>query len=190
MKFGMSMDKLPEKKPWAKAKDSIAQPVQEVLKKLGLGWSKNIHPKNFYDIRDKRHVLVKESEFKSAHYFVFFDRGWILRVDLENQMIPETDLRVFTFDIRSNYSDVYDKYDEETYIVPVEEFTQLYPEPMAFKAPTLFDFSVEKDEELADENISALTIRDVLSIVQCSPVSNKEWLNQEIRKINVIRTKN
>ena len=48
----------------------------------------------------------------------------------------------------------------------------------------------ELEEELKDENISALTIRDVLSIIQCVPVSGKEWLNQEIKKINVIRNKN
>jgi hypothetical protein len=184
----MSMDKLPEKKPWGKAKDAIASPVQEVLKKLGLGWTKQIHPKNFYDIRDKRYVLVKENEFKSTHYFVFFDRSWMLRVDLNNTNIPETDLRVFTLDVRSNYSEVFDNYDDETYLVPVEEFKQIYPKEVAVKG-TLFEFAT-LEEELKDENISALTIRDVLAIVQCAPVSGKEWLNQEIKKINVIRTKN
>lgn len=183
----MSMDKLPEKKPWAKAKDAIAAPVQDVLKKLGLGWTKQIHPKNFYDIRDKRYVLVRENEFKSTHYFVFYDRSWMMTVDLNNTMIPETDLRVFTLDVRSNYSEVFDNYDDETYLVPVEEFKQIYPKEVSTKG-TLFEFAVE--EELQDENISALTIRDVLSIIQCVPVSGKEWLNQEIKKINVIRNKN
>lgn len=182
-----------KKGPWHLAKEKVQNAVIEKAKTMGYinVTPTIISPKSIRD--NPHHVLLMGYEFAGKHVFVLFDKDWNDLVDKDNNFT--TELVLYTVPACKNYDEVYSSvgfHEEGPYIVNITELQPLTAKPGYAKEPQLdFEFSDSfpaKEEQ--DEHLSTMTIRDLLSIIQCVPVSTKEWLNQEIKKINVVRGKN
>lgn len=181
-----------KKGPWHLAKEKIQNSLIEKAKSMGYNHvtPSLISPKSIRD--NPSHVLLMGYEFAGKHIFVLFDKDWNELVDKDNN--PTNELVLYTIPSCKNYDEVYSSvgwHEEGPYVVNITELQPLTPRPGFIKEPQLdFEFTESYTREEQDEHLSTMTIRDLLSIIQCAPVSTKEWLNQEIKKINVIRNKN
>lgn len=207
-----------KKGPWHEAKERIEKIAIEKAKNMGYNGitMSNIIPKTIRD--NPNHILLMGYEFTGKHLFVLFDKNWDQMVDINNNLTAG--LVFYTGPICKNYEDVYtslDIHEYGPYVVPISEFNilpskvevkkEIQPE-IKFESNSIISTESSKTDKLLDleslnadykalfsaeeedEHLSTMTIRDLLSIIQCVPVSTKDWLNQEIRKINVIRNKN
>lgn len=183
-----------KKGPWHLAKEKVQSSVMEKAKSMGYNHltPSLISPKSIRD--NPNHVLLMGYEFAGKHMFILFDKDWNDLVDKDNN--PTTELVLYTLPMCKNYDEVYSSvgfHEEGPYVVNINELQPVVARPGFAKEPQLdFEFSDSylSKEEQQDEHTSTMTIRDLLSIIQCVPVSTKSWLNEEIKKINVIRNKN
>jgi len=197
------------KTPFEKAREALIPMAYEKISLIDPTIKvKSIVPKNYQEIKFD-HLLLKHYEFTGDCYFVITNSTWDQIVDTSGNFISLVskaemkDIIIYKHASCENFDDVYAFTDfggtktklTGSYKVPISEFTpinlvEVLP-PIPTSQPTLFDFFDSEKEEQSDkdENINALTIKDLYAIIQNVPVSNKQWLNNVIKKTNVIRTK-
>ena len=193
-----------EKKPWLITQEHVAPLAISKLSKLGIKLSdkkKNpIIPKNWQDFKFN-HILLKSYEFSGDCYFVLVNSGWDQLVDNNGKFIcyaesaKEENLKIYQVKSTPNFADVYTYTDfngtttNGSYQVPITDLVEVAGSVVTEKISTLFDMVSDKEEDDSrDENINGMTIRDFYAIIQSVPVSNKEWLNQLIKKTNIKRS--
>lgn len=191
------METKPEKRkgPWHIARESVQDAVIAKAKEMGYSHvtTSLISPKTLRDNPD--HVLMMSYEFTGKHVFILFDRDWKELVDINN--LPTKELVLYTVPACKNYQEVYasaDLHEDGPYIVETSELKPLVHKPGFLKVTVEkeeqldldFEYSDSKDEQ--DEHINSMTIKDLYAIMQSVPVSNKEWLNDVIKKTNVKRS--
>ena len=195
------------KTPFERAREKLIPIAYEKLVSLGYGEDKSVKlvPKNFQTNKFE-HLLLKHYEFNGDCYFVVTNSTWDHVVDINGNFVSSIvkaeakDINLYKLPRCENFDDVYAFTDfggtktklTGSYKIPISEFILVkslkIPETATKVAPTLFD-SLEEEQDDKDENINTLTIKDLYAIMQNVPVSNKEWLNNVIKKTNVIRTK-
>lgn len=188
------MESKPERKkgPWHIARESVQEAVIAKAKEMGYNHvtTSLISPKTLRDNPD--HVLMMSYEFTGKHVFILFDRDWKDLVDINN--IPTKDLTLYTVPACKNYQEVYasaDLHEDGPYIVETSELKPLVPRPgYAKTAPEKeaqldLEFDILDSTDEHDEHLSTMTIKDLYAIIQSVPVSNKEWLNEVIKKTNI-----
>jgi len=192
-----------EKKPWLITQEHVSPIAINKLSKLGIKVSdkkKNpIIPKNWQEYKFN-HILLKSYEFSGDCYFVLVNSGWDQLVDNTGKFIcyaesaKEENIRIFQVKNTPNFADVYTYTDfngtttNGSYQVPITDLVEITGGPVTEKISTLFDMVSETEEDNRDENINGMTIRDFYAIIQSVPVSNKEWVNEMIKKTNIKRS--
>jgi len=87
-----------------------------------------------------------------------------------------------------------DLHEDGPYIVETSELKPLVYRPGYVKAKVEkeeqldLDFEITDSRDEHDEHLSTMTIKDLYAIIQSVPVSNKEWLNEVIKKTNIKRS--
>ncbi len=182
-----------DEKPWNAAKARVLTLVESKLKDLGYGdpkmlakMMKRITAKNKNSIGD---LLLNSYEFNGEAIFVIFNADYSKLVDINGNEIVYPQL--YYIPKTTNYEDVYRRIEGKhiygPYVVPVNEFKILPANPNRTVAQSTLDLEFpSKSNELDswDENISALTIKDLAAIMMGYPGSDKEGLNHFIRKAN------
>ena len=183
------------------AQSIIAPLAVEKLKRMGYSGitEKDISTKNYLNYTSPAYVLLKDNEFSGKLFYVLTDRTWIGLSDTFGNFIKDVDeitvddIEIYNLPPTPGYKTKYEEitFDSSptdvSYKVFIEDLNKVEVKSVIKsktiskpEEPTLFD-------DLKDEHINAMTIRDFYSIVQSVPASNKEWLNDIIKKTNIIK---
>lgn len=183
------------------AQSIIAPLAVQKLKKLGYTGitEKDISTKNYLNYTSPAYILLKESEFSGKLFYVITDKSWIGLSDTVGNFIKDVDeismddIEIYNLPATPDYKSKYEEitfdsgFVDVSYKVPIEQLNKVETKSV-IKSKTI---SKPEDltlfDDLKDEHINAMTIRDFYSIVQSVPASNKEWLNDIIKKTNIIK---
>jgi hypothetical protein len=181
-----------DEKPWNAAKARVITLLESKLKDLGYDdprilakMLKRVTAKNKTAIGD---LLLNSYEFNGEPIFVLFNADYTKMIDIDGNEITYPQL--YYVPKTANYEDVYRRIEGKhiygPYVVPIVDFKVL-PAIVTKTVQSSLDLEFpDKSSELDswDENISALTIKDLASIIMGYPGSDKEGLNHFIRKAN------
>lgn len=163
--------------PWQKAKNAITQYVVKDLKEnYGMEVIPGqVQPKAYRSQPD--HILIFSPELTNNIVYVMYQKDYTTFCDERGNQVSEPIYYVLDKEkVKDTTLDKVPNTTEMSLVLPVDCLHRLTP----ITKPEVIVPSYEPPVEDADENISALTIRDLYAIIQNKPVSTKRWLNKVI----------
>jgi len=158
-----------------------------LIKDLGIN-SKDFNMKTpYYDESKGCYIVaIYPSEFEKPAGFYF---------ELVNHsLLPISEERkVYRLHPSDTYMDEYDLYvDNERYVVPLDDLRVVNPASVAISGrsallnidripPTQPVYNSEPTKKINDQPFAEMSIRDFYAIVNNTPISSKQWLNDLIK---------
>lgn len=150
------------------------------------------YPKAAFKWKDGLYVSLYEKELTAENFFTELTDNFYNPLDPEKRSL-------YRLKGNPDYLNEYYRKSEETYdrwFVPIEELEEINLTSLALKSTSTSDHTIldekppfEMDEEDSpepkDAPMSKMTMKDHCAIEWRLPVSDKQWLNDLIRKTNI-----